>query len=312
MRARRQPAAQDTGGLAFTSRALTRRQQDVLAYLEEHIETQGFAPTTEELAEACQLGSPSGAHRMLKALEEKRYLDRTPGRSRSIVLREPDQDLSSLTERELLILSMMLEIESVTRDTVLRVAASATDPSIKTTLIKDALRRHELVHHLQRRISDSGIEALTLGNGVTGILNTLRTDGPWSFFVVDYLLFNQQTVISADRFGQDHALVRPIMRRLVSIGAEAVENGRRWLDSVLAGADDASLEALQGRAETLVQFLGLTQAAILHQVGDDVAFRVQSDDLVNLISAAAVANRRADHRTDRPRQPRRSRAGTPT
>lgn len=65
---------------------LTRFQSRVLAYLREHIERHGYAPSFKEAGEA--LGRAEGTiHGHVVALEEKGYLRRGPRASaRSIVL----------------------------------------------------------------------------------------------------------------------------------------------------------------------------------------------------------------------------------
>ena len=61
---------------------LTKRQQEVLGYLQEHCRTYG--PTVREIAAALKITSPNGVACHLKALERKGRIRRTPGISRGI------------------------------------------------------------------------------------------------------------------------------------------------------------------------------------------------------------------------------------
>ncbi|HEX9580398.1 MAG TPA: transcriptional repressor LexA [Gemmatimonadales bacterium] len=69
---------------------LTKRQKQILDYLESYIETNGYAPSFEEIAEHFQFGSLATVHEHLTNLERKGYITRTPNESRSIeVLPKP-------------------------------------------------------------------------------------------------------------------------------------------------------------------------------------------------------------------------------
>ena len=63
---------------------LTKRQKQILDYLESYIETNGYAPSFEEIAEHFQFGSLATVHEHLTNLERKGYISRTHNESRSI------------------------------------------------------------------------------------------------------------------------------------------------------------------------------------------------------------------------------------
>ena len=65
---------------------LTRRQKEILDYLERHIERKGFAPTIEEIGEHFGLSSLATVHKHLGNLQEKGLIRRTWNRSRALEL----------------------------------------------------------------------------------------------------------------------------------------------------------------------------------------------------------------------------------
>lgn len=73
---------------------LTKRQQQVLEYIERYIAEKGYGPTVREIGEAVNLSSPSTVHVHLKTLEDKGFIVRDPLKSRSISLPHKDEPLS--------------------------------------------------------------------------------------------------------------------------------------------------------------------------------------------------------------------------
>lgn len=70
---------------------LTRKQYELLVYIDRHLRQTGFSPSFEEMKDALQLKSKSGIHRLISALEERGYLARRHHRARALeVLRLPD------------------------------------------------------------------------------------------------------------------------------------------------------------------------------------------------------------------------------
>jgi|SRR5687767_8595026 repressor LexA len=63
---------------------LTKRQSEILAYLESHIADQGYAPSFEEIAEHFGFQSLATVHEHLTNLERKGYIRRNYNESRSI------------------------------------------------------------------------------------------------------------------------------------------------------------------------------------------------------------------------------------
>ena len=73
---------------------LTRKQYELLVYIDRHLKETGFSPSFEEMKDALNLKSKSGIHRLISALEERGYLARRHHRARALdVLRLPDNML---------------------------------------------------------------------------------------------------------------------------------------------------------------------------------------------------------------------------
>jgi repressor LexA len=64
--------------------ALTKRQKQVLDFLADFVEKNGYSPSYEEIASALQLASLATVHKHVSALETKHYVRRTFNQSRSL------------------------------------------------------------------------------------------------------------------------------------------------------------------------------------------------------------------------------------
>ena len=70
---------------------LTRKQHELLMFIDKHLRETGFSPSFEEMKEALNLKSKSGIHRLITALEERGFLKRRAHRARALeVMRLPD------------------------------------------------------------------------------------------------------------------------------------------------------------------------------------------------------------------------------
>ena len=73
---------------------LTRKQHELLIFIDRHLKATGFSPSFEEMKEALQLRSKSGIHRLISALEERGFLKRRHHRARALeVTRLPNEAL---------------------------------------------------------------------------------------------------------------------------------------------------------------------------------------------------------------------------
>ena len=65
---------------------LTKRQREILDYLNEFIQQHGYAPSLEEIGERFSLSSLATVHKHLTNLQEKGFIRRAWNRSRSVEL----------------------------------------------------------------------------------------------------------------------------------------------------------------------------------------------------------------------------------
>jgi repressor LexA len=69
---------------------LTRKQHELLMFIDHHLRETGFSPSFEEMKDTLQLKSKSGIHRLITALEERGFLKRRHHRARALeVIRLP-------------------------------------------------------------------------------------------------------------------------------------------------------------------------------------------------------------------------------
>jgi repressor LexA len=70
---------------------LTRKQHELLLYIDEQLAQTGISPSFEEMKEALDLKSKSGVHRLISALEERGFIRRLANRARALeVLKMPE------------------------------------------------------------------------------------------------------------------------------------------------------------------------------------------------------------------------------
>ena len=71
---------------------LTRKQYELLRFINERLKEAGVPPSFDEMKDALDLRSKSGIHRLITALEERGFIRRLPNRARAIeVIKLPDQ-----------------------------------------------------------------------------------------------------------------------------------------------------------------------------------------------------------------------------
>jgi len=81
-------AGTDTGELTTM---LTRKQFELLRFINERLKESGVPPSFDEMKDALDLRSKSGIHRLITALEERGFIRRLPNRARAIeVIKLPE------------------------------------------------------------------------------------------------------------------------------------------------------------------------------------------------------------------------------
>ena len=70
---------------------LTRKQHELLLFINKRLEDNGVSPSFDEMKDALSLKSKSGIHRLITGLEERGFIRRLPHRARAVeVLRLPE------------------------------------------------------------------------------------------------------------------------------------------------------------------------------------------------------------------------------
>ena len=70
---------------------LTSKQHELLMFINERLRRTGVSPSFDEMREALDLKSKSGVHRLISALEERKFIRRLPNRARALeVVKVPD------------------------------------------------------------------------------------------------------------------------------------------------------------------------------------------------------------------------------
>ena len=70
---------------------LTRKQQELLHFINHHLKQGGISPSFDEMKDALHLKSKSGIHRLITGLEERGFIRRLAHRARALeVIRLPD------------------------------------------------------------------------------------------------------------------------------------------------------------------------------------------------------------------------------
>ena len=71
---------------------LTRKQHELVCFINDRLADSGVSPSFEEMKEALDLKSKSGVHRLISALEERGFLRRLPNRARALeVVKMPER-----------------------------------------------------------------------------------------------------------------------------------------------------------------------------------------------------------------------------
>jgi repressor LexA len=74
---------------------LTRKQHELIRFIQVRLEETGVSPSFEEMKEALDLKSKSGVHRLISALEERGFIRRLPNRARALEVLKQPEDVTS-------------------------------------------------------------------------------------------------------------------------------------------------------------------------------------------------------------------------
>jgi repressor LexA len=76
---------------------LTAKQHELLMFIHGRLGRTGVSPSFDEMREALELKSKSGVHRLISALEERKFIRRLPNRARALeILKMPETSAPAL------------------------------------------------------------------------------------------------------------------------------------------------------------------------------------------------------------------------
>ena len=115
---------------------LTKRQKEILDYIQTFIEERGYAPSFEEIAESFGYSSLATVHEHLSNLERKGYIRKSYNESRSIEV-VPDETGSQAVELPLLgAVAAGLPIEAIASAETLAVPSDMVRPGHKNYVLR--------------------------------------------------------------------------------------------------------------------------------------------------------------------------------
>ncbi len=168
--------------------AMTKRQREILSYLEQHIRNHGYAPSFEEIAEHFSFQSLATVHEHVTNLERKGYIRRTYNESRSIEVLPP-KGTAGATEIPLLgVVAAGLPIEAVVHGETLAVpdellSRRGPNYALKVrgdSMIDDHIVDGDFVVVHGRQTADNGEMVIALVNGSEATVKRYyREGGGW-------------------------------------------------------------------------------------------------------------------------------------
>lgn len=167
-----------------TLKTLTRRQKQLLDFLEKEIARNGYAPTLEEIGAEFGLTSLATVHKHLSNLEEKGLIKRHAGRSRAVELL-PQQTRVAGIELPLLGLAAAGEpIEAMLHDEVVTVPEEMVrkEESFVLRISGESMRDDgildgDLVVVESRQTAENGATVVAVLNGEATVKRFFREKG---------------------------------------------------------------------------------------------------------------------------------------
>ncbi|MBC7895981.1 MAG: transcriptional repressor LexA [Cytophagaceae bacterium] len=156
---------------------LTKRQREILTFLQTYAEDRGYAPSFEEIAEQFNYNSLATVHEHLSNLERKGYIKRSYNESRSIEIL-PSEAFAAAVELPLLgAVAAGLPIEAIASNETLAVPRELVRRSGDhyvlrvrgQSMIDEQIRDGDFVVINERKSADNGemVIALVGGNSAT-------------------------------------------------------------------------------------------------------------------------------------------------
>lgn len=98
---------------------LTQKQHDLLLFIAKRLKKNGISPSYDEMKDALGLASKSGIHRLITALEERKFIRRLPHRARALeILRMPGEEAPAPLSANSNANELVAETQNAANDTV--------------------------------------------------------------------------------------------------------------------------------------------------------------------------------------------------
>lgn len=104
---------------------LTKRQHQVLAFIDDEIRKTGYCPSYDEIAANLSISSISGIHRLITGLEDRGFIRRIHGKPRSIEVIKMPGSVHNRNDKAI------IDLVAATRD-ALTMLNESCDPAIRT------------------------------------------------------------------------------------------------------------------------------------------------------------------------------------
>ena len=78
---------------------LTKKQRDLLIFINDYIQKTGLSPSFEEMKIGLDLKSKSGIHRLINALVERGFLERLPNKARALEVKKLPENVVAMAPR---------------------------------------------------------------------------------------------------------------------------------------------------------------------------------------------------------------------
>ncbi len=152
---------------------LTKRQREILDYLNEFIEQHGYAPSLEEIGHRFNLSSLATVHKHLTNLQEKGFIRRAWNRSRSVELVETRTGSRSVELPMLGFVAAGVPIEAIASNETIAVPESLAGKRDSYVLrvrgdsmIDEQIRDGDFVIVEDRKSADNGEMVIALIGGL--------------------------------------------------------------------------------------------------------------------------------------------------
>lgn len=144
---------------------LTRKQHELLMFINQRIKETGVSPSFDEMKEALDLRSKSGIHRLITALEERGFIRRLAHKARALeVLRLPESAAPAAHIRPRGFSPSIIEGTGGRRAAPPAVPPAAAEPSVSVPII-GRIAAGTPIEALQNESHHVGVPVDMLGSG---------------------------------------------------------------------------------------------------------------------------------------------------